>query len=92
MRRTFVVFSFLLILGLVLSACSQTPAATPAAEEPAAAEPTAEVAVEEPAATEPEGCLGTAEGAVVDLDCREITIAVENAYLPFNYISRNNFV
>jgi polar amino acid transport system substrate-binding protein len=35
----------------------------------------------------PEGCLGTAEDAIVDLECREITIAVENAYLPFNYIS-----
>ncbi|MBA4385600.1 MAG: ABC transporter substrate-binding protein [Anaerolinea sp.] len=33
------------------------------------------------------GCLGTAKGAIVDLDCREIKIAVENAYLPFNYIS-----
>ncbi len=35
----------------------------------------------------PEGCLGTAETAIVDLDCRKVTIAVENAYLPFNYIS-----
>jgi len=34
-----------------------------------------------------EGCLGTAEDALFDLECREITIAVENAYLPFNYIS-----
>lgn len=33
-----------------------------------------------------EGCLGTAKDAIVDLECREITIAVENAYLPFNYI------
>lgn len=33
------------------------------------------------------GCLGTAKDAIVDLDCREIKIAVENAYLPFNYIS-----
>jgi polar amino acid transport system substrate-binding protein len=32
------------------------------------------------------GCLGSAAEAVVDLNCREITIAVENAYLPFNYI------
>jgi len=31
-------------------------------------------------------CLGTADGALVDLDCREITIAIENAYLPFNYV------
>ena len=38
------------------------------------------------AAPNPEGCLGTAADAIVDLDCREITIAVENAYLPFNYI------
>jgi polar amino acid transport system substrate-binding protein len=33
-----------------------------------------------------EGCLGTADDAIVDLECREVTIAVENAYLPFNYI------
>src|SRR3990172_3603320 len=31
-------------------------------------------------------CLGTSEDAIVDLDCQEVTIAVENAYLPFNYI------
>lgn len=31
-------------------------------------------------------CLGNANDAVVDLDCREVTIAMENAYLPFNYI------
>ena len=35
----------------------------------------------------PEGCLGSAEDALVDLECRKVTIAVENAYLPFNYIS-----
>ncbi len=33
-----------------------------------------------------EGCLGTAKDALVDLECREITIAIENAYLPFNYV------
>ena len=32
------------------------------------------------------GCLGSAEDAIVDLGCQEITMAVENAYLPFNYI------
>ena len=32
-------------------------------------------------------CLGSADEALVDLDCREVTMAVENAYLPFNYIS-----
>ncbi|MGH2582637.1 MAG: substrate-binding periplasmic protein [Anaerolineales bacterium] len=34
-------------------------------------------------------CLGTAADAIVDLDCREVTIAIENAYLPFNYIEEN---
>ena len=34
----------------------------------------------------PEGCLGTAEDAVVDLECREVIVAIENAYLPFSYI------
>ncbi len=33
-----------------------------------------------------EGCLGTAKDAIVDLECREITVAIENAYLPFNYV------
>lgn len=37
-------------------------------------------------AGEPEGCLGSSATAIVDLNCREVTIAVENAYLPFNYI------
>jgi polar amino acid transport system substrate-binding protein len=32
------------------------------------------------------GCLGSASGAVQDLNCREVTIAIENAYLPFNYV------
>ncbi|MCX6053590.1 MAG: ABC transporter substrate-binding protein [Chloroflexi bacterium] len=34
-----------------------------------------------------EGCLGSSSKAIVDLKCQEVTIAVENAYLPFNYIS-----
>jgi len=36
--------------------------------------------------SQPENCLGTADDAIVDLECREINIAMENAYLPFNYI------
>ena len=31
-------------------------------------------------------CLGSADTALVDLECREVTVAVENAYLPYNYI------
>lgn len=37
-------------------------------------------------AVQVEGCLGTAADAIVDLNCEEITIAVENAYIPFNYV------
>ncbi|NPV57085.1 MAG: amino acid ABC transporter substrate-binding protein [Anaerolineae bacterium] len=41
-----------------------------------------------PAATPaPEGCLGDPDAIIVDLECQEIEFAVENAYLPFNYIS-----
>lgn len=32
------------------------------------------------------GCLGSAEEALVDLECQEVTVAVENAYPNFNYI------
>lgn len=32
------------------------------------------------------GCLGFAQGPIKDLKCRKIRIAVENAYLPFNYV------
>lgn len=31
-------------------------------------------------------CLGSAGNAIVDLDCAEVTVAIENAYLPFNYV------
>jgi polar amino acid transport system substrate-binding protein len=62
MRKVFSPISILVILvALVLSACSDNKAAT--------------------------GCLGKASDAIVDLDCQQVTIAVENAYLPFNYIS-----
>lgn len=40
-------------------------------------------------ATDP-ACLGDTSKMVADLQCRKITIAVENAYLPFNYIEIKN--
>ena len=76
-----------LLLVLLLAACgggttnTAEPAspAEPTAEAPAAEEPAAEApAAEEPAAAESAG--------LPDLGGREVTIAVENAYLPFNYI------
>ena len=32
------------------------------------------------------GCLGQGDAVIVDLDCREIRVAVENHKLPYNYI------
>jgi polar amino acid transport system substrate-binding protein len=32
------------------------------------------------------GCLGDSDTAIVDLDCREIRVVVENRILPYNYI------
>lgn len=82
----------IICLSLLLSACQ---AAAPATDAVAATAVTAATAVSAtvaaPAATDStaatvDGCLGAADTALVDLDCREVTIAVENVYLPFNYI------
>jgi polar amino acid transport system substrate-binding protein len=70
----------LVIAVLVLSAC-----AAPTTPAPAAPAATSKIP-DAPAAIEPGKCLGTAEKAIVDLKCKEIKIAVENAYPPFNYI------
>jgi polar amino acid transport system substrate-binding protein len=93
MRRMTLLISLLTALVLVLAACT-APAATVAPTEavvedtPVVADtPAVEEATALPAADLPTGCLGTAEDALVDLNCEEVTIAVENAYLPFNYIS-----
>lgn len=33
------------------------------------------------------GCLGNGANAIKDLNCLKVNIAVENAYLPFNYVN-----
>lgn len=77
MRR--LVFPALMSLLLVLlAACGGQPAAEPTAAP--AAEPTAAPATD---ATAP----AAAAGALPDLGGREVTIAVENAYPPFNYVN-----
>jgi polar amino acid transport system substrate-binding protein len=84
-RKLLWVLSIVVLFSLVLAACAQ-PTPAPTAEEEMAT-PEEEMATEEEmAAPEAGACLGTAEDALVDLDCREVTVAVENAYLPFNYI------
>jgi polar amino acid transport system substrate-binding protein len=85
----FVLVMFMLVL--ILGAC------TPAAVATSTAEPTkvvvadtATVAAPTPASTPANvvrGCLGSADTAIVDLKCQKLTIAIENAYPPFNYIN-----
>ncbi|TLN12297.1 transporter substrate-binding domain-containing protein [bacterium] len=73
----------MLLVVLVLSACSgQSSTLAPTGSAGTTVETPAGAA----ATTAPAGCLGSADTALVDLNCREVTIAVENAYLPFNYI------
>lgn len=85
MKSSLKVFALLVLAVLVLSACggqasTTAPAATNApADATSPAAPTAATASQQ-------GCLGSADTALVDLNCREVTVAVENAYLPFNYI------
>jgi len=87
MRNNKVVMIVLVIVMLVVAACQSAPTATPAAPSNTAVSTAAiEPTKASPVDTTNPGCLGSAAQAVVDLNCREITIAVENAYLPFNYI------
>ena len=90
----------LALLGLFLAACGGNAAqeqAQEAAEQVQEVAPTVQAAVEEAAPTVAaavEEVKPTAEAAMEeaagdklpDLGGREVTIAVENAYLPFNYI------
>ncbi len=95
MNNTTRISLLVLIVGaFVLSACGGIPEAAPEAVEEAVVEEVAEEVTTEEAVEEVTyvdgipvyGCLGSAEDAIVDLECQEITMAVENAYLPFNYI------
>lgn len=83
MKQTVFFFLGIILIGSLLAGCAS--AATPAVVEPTAGAATAPAAAPPTTATV-EGCLGTAEAAVVDLNCQEVRIAVENAYLPFNYV------
>ncbi len=75
--------ALLLMLVLLLAACggAQTPAAT---DTGTTTEESDDAVVEEEVAEEPAAEESTS--GLPDLGGREVTIAVENAYLPFNYI------
>jgi polar amino acid transport system substrate-binding protein len=80
MRKS-VVLLVLMIALLLVAACGGQ--ATPAPEQPAQEAAPTEAPAEEVAPAEEET---QAESALPDLGGRTIGIAVENAYLPFNYI------
>ena len=73
MKRILWILTLFLAVSLALTACGakETPTEAPAPEPTKAPTP-------EPAAPE--------ETGLPDLEGREVTIAIENAYLPFNYI------
>ena len=75
MKKIFLLISLVIVASMVLAACA--PAATPT-EAPAPE-------VEETEPPEPEPVETEEEMALPDLGGREITIAVENAYPPFNF-------
>ena len=73
-NKKYLVIAFLVIGALALGACDGANKTT-----------TNEVSYDENGIPV-YGCLGSAETALVDLDCREVIVAVENAYPNFNYI------
>lgn len=96
MKRTLVI-TLAIVMMLILAACQNASQPTPleeeetensavASPEPLVDEEDSSQMEEDTDSVEPEGCLGSSDSAIIDLECREITIAVENAYLPFNYI------
>jgi polar amino acid transport system substrate-binding protein len=78
--KTFRLLSVLIVLLLVVAACA--PAATPAPT--AAPQPTEAPAAQPTTAPQPSG------PQLPDLGGREVTVAIENAYIPFNYIRLDN--
>ncbi|HLE52554.1 MAG TPA: transporter substrate-binding domain-containing protein, partial [Anaerolineales bacterium] len=78
MKKIFLLISILVIASMILAACA--PAATEAPPPPTEAP----VVTEAPATEAPQV---TEEIVLPDLGGREITIAIENAYLPFNFES-----
>jgi polar amino acid transport system substrate-binding protein len=89
MKKLFSLLSVVMIASMLITACgAPTPTAAPAATDvPAAAPTAAPAATEAPAATAaPAATTAPATAALPDLAGKKITVAVENAYVPFNSI------
>jgi polar amino acid transport system substrate-binding protein len=79
MKKLLTLASLLVLVSLVLSACGAAATTAPVEEQATEAAATEAAATEAPATEE-------AAGGLPDLGGREILIAVENAYNPFNFI------
>ncbi len=75
-------FIVALVLALMLAACG---GGTPEVDESTTEEQVQEAPAEEPTEAPAEEAPASDSG-LPDLGGREVTIAIENAYLPFNYI------
>jgi polar amino acid transport system substrate-binding protein len=82
--KTFRVVSLLLVVLLVMAAC-QPAAAPPTTVPPKPTEPAKSV---EP--TKPAEPAKPAAAALPDLGGKEVSVAIENAYIPFNYVRLDN--
>ena len=80
MKKLTLLISILVFASLVLGACQ--PAAQPTPPPATEARATVAPATQAPVATE-----APPEIVLPDLGGREITVAVENAYLPYNFVS-----
>jgi len=102
--KSFRLFSMFAIAGVLLAACApqtaptavpaptQAPAATIApkpTDAPKATEAPKPTATSVPEATATTASTATPAG-LPDLKGKEITVAIENAYLPFNYVRLDN--
>jgi phosphate/phosphite/phosphonate ABC transporter binding protein len=76
MKKLYIILSALILASLVLAACQ------PAAQETEPPPPPTDA----PAATQAPAPTEVMEDMLPDLGGREVTVAIENAYLPFNYV------
>ena len=87
MKKLTRVFALFAVLALVLAACSPAEEVTDTTEEAATETTEAAPDTTEAMTDTTEGMTDTTEGMMApDLGGRTVTVGVENAYLPFNYI------
>lgn len=86
-RKSASIFALMSVIALILAACSVGGGATQSVGYGSGGEAVLHNLGGNPGQTSwSYGCLGTVATALQDLGCRKINIAIENAYLPFNFV------